>query len=41
MRKRVRRISCIFEEKKKSEELTKADTGTRGLLGPPLPLAGP
>jgi hypothetical protein len=28
MRKRVGRISCIFEKKKKGEELTKACTGT-------------
>jgi hypothetical protein len=52
MTKRVRRISCVFEKKKKGEELTKAGTRTRkplpsgrtvtrGLLGPPLPSAGP
>jgi hypothetical protein len=29
MTKRVRRISCVFEKKKKGEELTKAGTGTR------------
>jgi hypothetical protein len=31
MRKRARRISCAFEKKKKSEELTKGSTGPSSL----------
>jgi hypothetical protein len=49
MRKKVRRIFCVFE-KKKGEEVTKGGIKTRhplpfsgtatGGLGPPLPSAG-